>query len=286
MLQAVHTRIPIESLEDAVLLLIDIENACKINQKEVRRLSYETIHRRVEQGRILDEALSLPNTYGNNVAEILASKADIHVQTLRDCLAIYRRAGSKAGFNQQWAKWEADDTNITWSMVRNWGRKTLPENKEKAELQIEKEIMGLEKAAARLEKRLETIKASALAWRPEKQNEAHGASQRVSEVIDEVRSELSSVQLPQSERIEDARYRAFVRGLLCTCCGGTGGVFHHLERGGMGTKGSDYYGVSVCQECHVRIHDNPERTVWREAVVNPWRIACMNVVAYFMEGNL
>lgn len=285
MLQAVHTIISITSLEDAVLLLIDIEKACKANQKEARRLSYETIHRRVEQGRILDEALSLPGTWGEGVADMLASKAEMHVQTLRDCLAVYRRAGSKTGFNTQWGVWETADSYITWSMVRNWGRKALPENIEKAELHIEKEIIGLERAAVKLEKRAEALKVSALAWTPEKQNEAQGASQRVSEVIGEVRADFNSVQLPKPERVEDERYKAFVRKMLCAWCGGQGGVCHHLDRGGMGTKGSDYYAVSVCQECHQRIHDNPEKTVWEQAGVNPWRVACMSAVLYFRDGR-
>lgn len=54
-------------------------------------------------------------------------------------------------------------------------------------------------------------------------------------------------------RERDEEHLRFVRSMRCCMCGSAPPSDpHHVEAGGTGTKGSDYYAIPVCRECHER----------------------------------
>ena len=279
MLYAVHSARPISTIEEAIAALCEIESSCKENQQRLRSLSQEVIHQRFEQGRIVDQFLALKQ-YGDDLIGQLAVKVDLSEQTLRDAHAVYRRAGSRVEFLKQWATWESDDITVTWTMVRNWGRKALPDSPKKAALQFEKERALLEKATARLESRSKDLLDQAASSYPEgERDEVIGVVERAQEAVMEVRRDLAGIALEKPTRQQDESYLNYIRAMNCIACMNPETIAHHLDRGGLSTKGSDYLTVSLCQKCHQTLHDTAEWAFWEEVAVNPWKQACENLIA-------
>jgi hypothetical protein len=74
-------------------------------------------------------------------------------------------------------------------------------------------------------------------------------------------------QKNRTERWKSTAHRDFVRGHACSMCGKTAGVqFAHVRIGsdaGMGRKPSDYFGVSLCGDCHTGDqHTMGEASFW------------------------
>ena len=166
-------------------------------------------------------------------------------------------------------------------MVRNWGRKGLSDDEDKAALQIDKELSLIEQAAVRLERRLESLKENADTYTPEAQVEAMGVLQRVSEVISEVRSE--TVELPKPTRDTNPVYLDYIRSMPCLVCADEKTIAHHLDRGGMGTKGSDLMTIPMCTPCHSALHNMAEWAYWEEAGMNPYKYALHGLIAWMTK---
>ena len=66
--------------------------------------------------------------------------------------------------------------------------------------------------------------------------------------------------LPKPERVRVPEYREWLAAQVCCACGRAGGsVGHHVETGGVGTKGSDLLEIPLCQSCHRQLHDHGAR---------------------------
>ena len=276
---AVHALKPLTTIDEAVEWLRALEEDCKLYTRESRRMSAEMIHKRFDQGRIVSEVMALNHQekYGMGLVAYLASQIDLHEQTLRDAHAVFQRAGSKAVFIQQWAAWEEEGRSITWSMVRNWGRKGLPESRDKAEVQIEKEKTLLERAAERLERRCTDLLEKAKDYPAEEIDAILGVVQRAQEAVTEVRGDIPEIMLPKPTRERDDAYLDHVRSMPCCVCGFGSTIAHHMDRGGLSTKGKDYFVLSLCTECHVRLHASSEREFWQSVAVDPWRVVSGNL---------
>jgi hypothetical protein len=70
----------------------------------------------------------------------------------------------------------------------------------------------------------------------------------------------------RASRWRSQAHASFVRSHSCTNCGSMTAIeFAHVRLGsgaGMGTKPSDYRGVSLCAPCHRKQHEVGERTFW------------------------
>jgi len=57
-------------------------------------------------------------------------------------------------------------------------------------------------------------------------------------------------QIKKNKPDRDPEYRRFLNTLCCTVCGKKDSEACHTEYRGMGSKGSDYFCINLCAECH------------------------------------
>jgi len=58
---------------------------------------------------------------------------------------------------------------------------------------------------------------------------------------------------PKPVRLRSLPYLAWIRRQGCLICGSAAQA-HHIETGGVGTKGSDFRTTPLCHRCHRELH--------------------------------
>ena len=64
----------------------------------------------------------------------------------------------------------------------------------------------------------------------------------------------SALAFPKPERLRDRKYLSWIKRQGCLLDGRSAHA-HHLESGGVGTKGSDRLTVPLCWQHHRELHD-------------------------------
>ena len=233
------------------------------------RLHVDEVFWRIEQGKLFDEAKSFFK-HGKNPAAHFAQKAGIHERTLYDAAAAYRRAGSMWGFREQVARWEDEGRDITWRMVRNWGRKLLPDDTDKMKEATQKQLASIERRLTRVAQDAAELSEQLPDMDEEERDEVRGVITHAIEQIHEVNREqariLTRVQGgPEPTHHTDDAYLDYVCSKPCINCGGAPSDPYHVNQGGEATEGSAYFVLPVCITCHQQIREHGE-----EAVLGDW----------------
>ena len=91
---------------------------------------------------------------------------------------------------------------------------------------------------------------------------------------------LDTQKFPKPRRKRDPKYLAYVRRQGCLCCKNYAEA-HHLEHGGVGTKGSDYVTAPLCWRHHRELHDIGHAAFEVKHGLDLYRIAAELLEKYF-----
>lgn len=272
-----------ETYTEALELMRELDGEIMDTKNRLAEDTLVFIRQRFELGRLADQALHMTN---NNLKAV-AEAANILYQTLYDAHRVYQRHRSRGALEASIARWREEGRSITWRMVRNEARKALPQgDKEEAEVKLSDQIKRLEDRARRLEEDAADLYEQAQQY-PALADEADGVATKAREVAYDTKATDWTAPPPANvvpgdprpRRVTDDEYLEYIRGMACLNCRAVEGVIpHHLDRGGMGTKGPDYFTVPLCQGCHDELHQQPEGTFW--GPFNPWEWAARAIIAH------
>jgi len=295
------------TFDDACQKLRGLREEAEACLKAIRRHSIDLIVCRYAQGRMVEAALAV-STYGDETVKVLADRAGCHWRTLYDAHRFYRAVRAQLGdlpadALRAWChQKEEEKGRISWNYCKNWAQKALlppdvsthaEENPLDREARFEERQRQIERKAEAFEGELadfaeEVARLSQRGELTESQvQSAYGVLVKAREVARDARRQSGEIMLVKPTRREDAAYLAYIRSMNCLVCRASGpSTPHHLDRGGVGTKGPDVFTVPVCGRCHGRLHDIPEWEFWDEvAGMNPWKAACEFMLAFY-EGSL
>ena len=119
-------------------------------------------------------------------------------------------------------------------------------------------------------------------------DEAAGVTAKAREVSSDTQRLAEHLTLEKPARQENPVYLDYIRSKDCLACRAPAPCQpHHLDRGGMGTKGPDAFTVPLCASCHGQLHNKPEWEFWDKVVgTNPWKAACELLRAFYEGGAL
>lgn len=265
---------PPQTLEEAVARLKSLEEQIGGAQDARRRLSEDEVYWRLEQGKLLEDCKRFFR-HGEGGADVLAGKAGIHVNTLRDAGYVYRRAGSMGAFRMQVERWKAANQKVTWSMVRTWGRGSSTEERDEAEGTIPAQYDRLKKEAKRLERKLEELAEQAADLPAGQQAEARDALMTAEEVALTV--EGTDLNL-LTERKKRQGYLEYIQEQSCVNCRSTPSLPHYLDPVGEPPETRAYFAVPLCAECTGHLAQIGPKAVWGGE--SPWKYAFPILLRY------
>jgi hypothetical protein len=185
----------------------------------------------------------------------------------------------------RWAeKQEGKGRDVNWRLVMNVIKKVNREEEGSEDppgderiIHVREETDRLEQKAIELETEADELEAIA---KEIKDEEALGVSVAMRQVAQHIYRAVEEARQLGETRTRDQVYLDKVAMSNCACCGrvpdaDTPNVYHHLERAGVGTKGSDYFTTPMCGVHHTMLHDytGSEEEFWTLMGVNPWEVA-------------
>lgn len=270
---------PIKTELDGYRQLENLERDTRRIAREQMKNHVNLVRTRWRQGQVCAEVRALAAEKGVTLTfREIGAKSDVHYSTLQQCEAFYQKVSSIDALNRLFTEWTETERNITWGMVRNWVRKRLPTEEEDAQKKLAKLQRDLERKAERIQHDAEDLLNEARDWEPEMIDEAIGTALHAVEVAAQALQSVSMVTLQKPERERSNTYLSYIRSRACCVCGEHPAEPHHIDRGGVGTKGSDYHTIPVCRSCHDEIHTVGQKTYWQD--YSPWEIAATCLSTY------
>lgn len=184
-------------------------------------------------------------------------------------------------FRAQMGRWEEMDRRITWTMVRRWGRKSLPDDQEKAQAKVKRQLSSVERRLTSVTRDMADLADQLDEMDEEERDEVRGVITKGVEMVKDLREKkarTASMNLVK-QTPRDESYLDYIRSLACAVCDKPSPDAHHVETGGVGMKGSDYMTVPLCRSCHGELHQHGEQAVFGD--YNVYKLVAQYVIEYF-----
>lgn len=284
---------PPATFDEACEQVRDLQEKADACIHAIRKQGKDLIVYRFLQGRAVHHALPMERArhYGDRAVGVMADKAGVSPTVLYRALEFYRHPQFK-GSETRLLAWmeevEEEKGTVTWSYCRNFAQKALPESPENAEKKLRREIRKLEIAVEGVEYRAIDLEREVMRYNGQLKDEGLGVIAKAREVASDTRHLPHRLLLEKPARLENPAYLAYIRSQDCLACRAPAPCQpHHLDRGGMGTKGPDAFTVPLCGPCHGKLHDVPEWEFWDKVVgTNPWKAVAERMLAFYEGGAL
>jgi hypothetical protein len=241
-------------VEEAERLLEEAESEFRKHQNEIMLLRWR-------QGLI---AYATPKKYGESTMDKLAEATGVHKNTLYDAANVVEEFLFSRELYEEWLE-EGEGGTRYWSealdMIRKETDSTTDPTGDEEEF-IDRVLDDIEELAHKIEQVNEMIDDLGDDVDEEKRREVEGLSKRaVAEARRFMKSEFyrngevtdAGQPIPRSEQ-----YMDFIRDCPCAISEKPGADPHHVEQGGVGTKGSDFSAVPLHRKLHDELEDMPD----------------------------
>lgn len=288
--QTITTQVQSSHAKQLVADVVSAFQQVRVAESNVEDAQVDALRARYEWGREVYTALDAADR-GESVAEEVGRRIDRSAAWVRQHARFANAVtDSFPGFDPPIEGYVADcldnDRSLAWRSAVTWMSDTgTADEDDQAATEWERMRRDVERKLEALEETAETVAEAVLdngdTMDEEERKAMEGVLTRSQQAIEDNRHLMDTLEDEAADRVECEPYLRFVKDHACCLCGieDDTTIPHHPNeaypnKGGTGTKVSDFKAVPACFDCHEDLEETPDAmTVWEESDTDPRAIS-------------